>query len=189
MLDPSTQPCMARMICRKRSIYTPNPPPLTRQCLSLILNAPNNGSRELKSASTVRQFWFIKHFYPSVFTIALLFRLFLSISHYPDSSRHLYYPTNAIELLEQGRCFWGQLNRLRSPLDEVKTSGDRGKELADKFIQFASFLCAVLDAPPDAESQHNLAWLIFASCLASLVSSSPRSSQISRWQLPMNRSS
>ena len=68
-------------------------------------------------------------------------------------------PTNAIELLEQGRgVFWSQFVRLRSPLDDVAASGDSGKKLADKFSQVASFLRAMSDTPPDADSQHDRAW-------------------------------
>ena len=68
-------------------------------------------------------------------------------------------PTNAIELLEQGRgVFWSQLIRLRSPLDDVVASGDTGKILADKFTQVVSLLRGMSDAPPDADSQHDRAW-------------------------------
>jgi CHAT domain-containing protein/tetratricopeptide (TPR) repeat protein len=66
---------------------------------------------------------------------------------------------NAVEFLEQGRgVFWSQLIRLRSPLDKVRASGDTGKKLADKFTQLASLLRSVLDAPPNAESQHDRAF-------------------------------
>jgi CHAT domain-containing protein len=68
-------------------------------------------------------------------------------------------PSNAVELLEQGRgVFWSQLTRLRSPLDNLVASGDTGKKLADKFRQSAFLLRSVLDAPPNAESQHDRAF-------------------------------
>ena len=68
-------------------------------------------------------------------------------------------PANAVELLEQGRgIFWSQLIRLRSPLDKVIASGDPGKKLAEKFTQLASLLRNVLDAPSNAESQHDRAF-------------------------------
>ena len=67
-------------------------------------------------------------------------------------------PGNAVELLEQGRgVFWSQLIRLRSPLDDVISSGETGKELAEKFMRVVSLLRTVLDAPLDAESQHDRA--------------------------------
>ena len=67
-------------------------------------------------------------------------------------------PAIAVELIEQGRgVFWSQLFRLRSPLDEVIVSGGTGKKLADKFIHLASLLREVLDAPLNAESQHDRA--------------------------------
>ena len=65
---------------------------------------------------------------------------------------------NAVELLEQGRgVFWSQLVRLRSPLEDLMASGDTGKELAVKFTQLTSLLRNVLDASPNAESQHDRA--------------------------------
>ena len=66
---------------------------------------------------------------------------------------------NAVVLLEQGRgVFWSQLIRLRSPLDKVIASSDTGKKLADKFTQLAALLRSVLDALPNAESQHDRAY-------------------------------
>jgi CHAT domain-containing protein len=68
-------------------------------------------------------------------------------------------PANAVELLEHGRgVFWSQLIRLRSPLDKVIASGDKGEKLADKFRRLASLLRSVLDVSPDAESQHDQAF-------------------------------
>ena len=65
---------------------------------------------------------------------------------------------NAVELLEQGRgVFWSQLARLRSPLEDVVASGNTGMELAARFTHSASLLRTVLDAPTNAESQHDRA--------------------------------
>ena len=65
-------------------------------------------------------------------------------------------PTNAIELLEQGRSvFWSQFIRLRSPLDDVAVSGDTSKELADKFTEVASLLRAGSNSPLNTDSQHD----------------------------------
>ena len=56
--------------------------------------------------------------------------------------------TKAIELLEQGRgVFWSQLTRLRSPLDDVVTSGPEGKTLAAEFIRSTSLIRKALDSP------------------------------------------
>ena len=57
-------------------------------------------------------------------------------------------PTNAVELLEQGRgVFWTQLTRLRSPLDDVTASGSEGKTLADEFTRLTSHIRDALDSP------------------------------------------
>ena len=62
--------------------------------------------------------------------------------------------TNAIELLEQGRgVFWGQLTRLRSPLDDVIASGSAGEVLADPFTRLTSLIRNALDSP--GPSQHD----------------------------------
>ena len=57
-------------------------------------------------------------------------------------------PTNAVELLEQGRgVFWSQLARLRSPLDDAITTGPAGKTLADEFTRLASSIRNALNLP------------------------------------------
>ncbi|KAG6369248.1 hypothetical protein JVT61DRAFT_15554 [Boletus reticuloceps] len=57
-------------------------------------------------------------------------------------------PAKAVELLEQGRrVFWSQLTRLRSPLDDVTTSGMERKELADDFTRLAFLIRNTLDSP------------------------------------------
>ena len=57
-------------------------------------------------------------------------------------------PTNAVELLEQGRgVFWSQLTRLRSPLDDVVASGSEGKTLADEFTHLTSRIRNAFDSP------------------------------------------
>ena len=57
-------------------------------------------------------------------------------------------PTNAVELLEQGRgVFWSQLTRLRSPLDDVVASGPEGKTLVDEFSRLSSLIRIALDTP------------------------------------------
>ncbi|KAF8440054.1 CHAT domain-containing protein [Boletus edulis BED1] len=54
---------------------------------------------------------------------------------------------HAVELLEQGRSvFWGQLSRLRFPLDDVMASGPAGKLLADEFMHVASLIRIALDS-------------------------------------------
>ena len=63
-------------------------------------------------------------------------------------------PTNAVELLEQGRgVFWSQLTRLRSPLDIVISSGPAGKTLADEFTQLTSHIRDALKSP--SADQHD----------------------------------
>ena len=64
---------------------------------------------------------------------------------------HNYSPTNAVELLEQGRgVFWSQLTRLQSPLDNVIVSGSAGKSLADEFTRIASSIRNSFNSPsPD----------------------------------------
>ena len=62
-------------------------------------------------------------------------------------------PSDAVELLEQGRgVFWGQLNRLRSPLDDVIASGPAGEVLANGFTRLTSLIRNALDSP--GPSQH-----------------------------------
>ena len=57
-------------------------------------------------------------------------------------------PTNAVELLEQGRgVFWNQLSRLRSPLDDVISSGPAGKTLADEFARLTLLIRNTLNSP------------------------------------------
>ena len=57
-------------------------------------------------------------------------------------------PIKAVELLEQGRgVFWSQLARLRSPLEDVITSGSAGKVLADEFTRLTSLIRIALHSP------------------------------------------
>ena len=57
-------------------------------------------------------------------------------------------PKDGVMLLEQGRgVFWGQLTRLRSPLDDAIASGSTGKRLADEFTQKTSLIRTALDSP------------------------------------------
>ena len=57
-------------------------------------------------------------------------------------------PTNAVELLEQGRgVFWGQLTRLRSPLEDVIASGPAGEVLADGFTRLTALIRNGLSSP------------------------------------------
>ena len=57
-------------------------------------------------------------------------------------------PEKAVEVLEQGRgVFWGQLTRLRSPLDDVVASGTTGKTLADEFTRVSSLIHDAFDMP------------------------------------------
>ena len=60
-------------------------------------------------------------------------------------------PKEAVVLLEQGRgIFWSQLTRLRSPLDDVITSGLDGKMLADEFTKQTLLIWTALNSPgPD----------------------------------------
>ena len=54
----------------------------------------------------------------------------------------------AVELLEQGRgVFWGQLIRLRSPLDDVVEYGPAGRTLADEFRRLTSAIRDAFDSP------------------------------------------
>src|SRR6202044_1760604 len=47
----------------------------------------------------------------------------------------------AVELLEQGRgIIWTQLMHLRTPVDDLSVSGDRGHLLAQKFVQLSTQL-------------------------------------------------
>ena len=63
-------------------------------------------------------------------------------------------PSDAVELLEQGRgVFWGQLNPLRSPLDNVIALGPAGELLANGFTRLTSLIRNVLDSP--GPSQHD----------------------------------
>ncbi|KAG8221724.1 TPR-like protein [Butyriboletus roseoflavus] len=77
-------------------------------------------------------------------------------------------PTNAVELLEQGRgVFWSQLTRIRRfPLDDIITSGAAGKAMADKFMQLSSLIRDALDSP--GADQHDRSSSIFANCPGSL---------------------
>jgi CHAT domain-containing protein len=94
------------------------------------------------------------------------------------------HPANAVELLEQGRgVFWGQLIRLRSPLDKVIASGDTGKVLADKFTQSASLLRSVLHDLPNAESQHDRAFRLNIQ-LQDIVTEIRKLPGLSRFLLP-----
>ena len=57
-------------------------------------------------------------------------------------------PTNAVELLEQGRgVFWSQLTRPQSPLDDIIVSGSAGKSLADGFTRLALSIRNSLNSP------------------------------------------
>ena len=63
----------------------------------------------------------------------------------------------AVVLLEQGRgVFWGQLIRLRSPLDDVLASGPTGKTLADKFTRVSSLIRRAFDLP--GADQYDRVW-------------------------------
>ena len=61
------------------------------------------------------------------------------------------FPTKAVELLEQGRAvFWGQLTRLRSPLDDIIESGPQGKALAEEYTRLTLLVRNILSSPgPD----------------------------------------
>ena len=63
-------------------------------------------------------------------------------------------PTNAVELLEQGRgVFWSQLTRLCSPLDDVISYSPEGKILADQFTRLISLIRNTLNSP--GANQHD----------------------------------
>ena len=92
--------------------------------------------------------------------------------------------TSAVELLEQGRgVFWSQLICLRSPLDDVIASGDRGKELAEKFTRLTCSLRSVLDTSPMLESHHNLACSLVTQ-LQDVVTDIRKSPGLSRFLQP-----
>ena len=65
-------------------------------------------------------------------------------------------PTNAVELLEQGRgVFWSQLTRLQSPLDDVVlVSSPAGQSLADEFRRLAFLIRNALNLP--GADQHEM---------------------------------
>ena len=91
-------------------------------------------------------------------------------------------PANAVELLEQGRgVFWGQLTRLRSPLDDVIASGSAGQMLADQFTHMTTLIRNALNSP--GASQHDeVCRLNFE--LQRLVSSIHELPGLSRFLLP-----
>ncbi|KAI9458456.1 CHAT domain-containing protein [Boletus coccyginus] len=70
-------------------------------------------------------------------------------------------PAHAVELLEQGRgVFWTQLNRLRSPLDDLTISSLAGKTLADEFMQLTLLIRNALKSP-GADQHERLCHLNF----------------------------
>ena len=92
-------------------------------------------------------------------------------------------PMQGVELLEQGRgVFWSQLNRLRSPLDDVIASSSTGKLLADEFTQKTFLIRTALDSPgPD---QHDRVYRLNVE-LQGVVTRIRRLSGLSHFLLPL----